>query len=303
MSFKNLILEFHLFSGQAISPAILRDDPENVPILNIVIVSPLLLTFLSSWFVLRTAEPPTPPSRSAEQLLLKASPTLTQICKNMIKIIKNPTVFTIILCQGLGAGMVQTFLTQLNQLMCSRNYTINQSTWTAILNILVGFFGAFTINYMAKRYKLQVETAKVGYALACISTIFLMIALNTYDQLWFIMIGFGGFGFFGYAAYPMSLELAVEESYPIDASICEGFIHIATNASTLLLILLGNVMYKDLDPNLPNTCKTEGDIGVEARNYSPYYYWIMSIATVFPIVFILFMKPQMRRSNADDNKD
>ena len=103
--------------------------------------------------------------------------------------------------------------------------------------------------------------------------------------------------------YDQFLVLAVEESYPIDASICEGFIHIATNAATFLLIILGNVMYKDLDPRLPNTCKTEGDVGVEARDYGPYYYWIMSIATVFPIIFILFMKPQMRRSNADDNKE
>ena len=212
--------------GQALSPLIMRDDEENVTILNLVIVSPLLLTFLSSWFLLKSAEPPTPPSRSAEQLLLQKSPTLTQICANMLKIIKNPTVFTIILCQGLGSGMTQTLLTQLNQLMCSRNYSINQSTWTAIINILVGFLGAFSINYFAKKHKLQEETAKIGFALACISTIIMMMALNTYENLWVIMLGFAGFGFFGYAAYPMSLELAVEESYPTDASISEAFMHI-----------------------------------------------------------------------------
>ena len=136
------------------------------------------------------------------------------------------TVFTIILCQGLGSGMTQTLLTQLNQLMCSRNYSINQSTWTAIINILVGFLGAFSINYFAKKHKLQEETAKIGFALACISTIIMMMALNTYENLWVIMLGFAGFGFFGYAAYPMSLELAVEESYPTDASISEAFMHI-----------------------------------------------------------------------------
>ena len=122
--------------------------------------------------------------------------------------------------------MTQTLLTQLNQLMCSRNYSINQSTWTAIINILVGFLGAFSINYFAKKHKLQEETAKIGFALACISTIIMMMALNTYENLWVIMLGFAGFGFFGYAAYPMSLELAVEESYPTDASISEAFMHI-----------------------------------------------------------------------------
>ena len=68
---------------------------------------------------------------------------------------------------------------------------------------------------------MQVEFAKVSFGICCLSTVLLMMALNTYDHLWWIALAFGGFGFFGYAAYPMSLELAVEESYPIDASISE----------------------------------------------------------------------------------
>ena len=47
------------------------------------------------------------------------------------------------------------------------------------------------------------------------------MGLNTYENLWWICIAFGGFGFFGYASFPMALELAVEETYPIDASISE----------------------------------------------------------------------------------
>ena len=81
------------------------------------------------------------------------------------------------------------------------------------------------------------------------------------------------------------------------------FLILASNVSSGILILLGNVMYKDLDPRLPNECKTEGDIGVKARDYTPYFYWIMSIATLFPILFILFARPSMRRSHADDDKE
>ena len=59
-----------------------------------------------------------------------------------------------------------------------------------------------------------------------------------------LAIGFGGFGFFGYAAFPMSLELAVEESYPIDASISEACVHIVSNSSAIFLVLLGKVKTK-----------------------------------------------------------
>ena len=58
-------------------------------------------------------------------------------------------------------------------------------------------------------------------------------------------IGFGGFGLFGYAAFPMSLELAVEESYPIDASISEACVHIVSNSSAIFLVLLGKVTSLD----------------------------------------------------------
>ena len=40
----------------------------------------------------------------------------------------------------------------------------------------------------------------------------------------------------------MSLELAVEESYPIDASISEACVHIVSNSSAIFLVLLGKVI-------------------------------------------------------------
>ena len=82
---------------------------------------------------------------------------------------------------------------------------------------------------------MQIDFAKVAFGLASISTILMIMAINTYDRLWWVALGFGGFGFFGYAAFPMSLELAVEESYPIDASISEACVHIQSNSSAIFL--------------------------------------------------------------------
>ena len=113
---------------------------------------------------------------------------------------------------------------------------------TALLNILLGFSGALVFNYIAKRLRLQEDFAKVTFGLASISTIVMMMALNTYEKLWWISLGFAGFGFFGYAAFPMSLELAAEESFPIDASFSEAGVHIISNSSAILLVLLGKVI-------------------------------------------------------------
>ena len=168
------------------------------------------------------------------------------------------------------------------------------------------FSGAFVLNYFAKRLKLQIDFAKVSMGLAWISGIILLVALNTYDNLWLICLAFGGFGFFGYAAFPMSLELAAEESYPIDPSVSEGCVHIMGNLSAIILVTLGNNLYKSWDEdNLPpNQCLSDGSttIGVSARDYTPYYYVIMGLCTVMSFIFIVCMNPSMRRSHADENE-
>ena len=110
--------------GQGIAPVVMNDNPDNLPVLNAVITSPLIITAFLSWFVLKSAVPPTPPSRSAERLLAEEPPSFSQILRNLLKIIKNRSVLTIIVCQGSGSGLMNTLLTQLNQIMCSRDYTI-----------------------------------------------------------------------------------------------------------------------------------------------------------------------------------
>ena len=127
--------------GQAISPIVMNDKPDNLPILNAVTTAPLILTTLSSWFLLKSATPPTPPSRSAEKILAEKAPSVRQIRENLWKVLKNYNVLPIIMCQGVSGGLMNTILTQLNQLMCSRNYSIQASTLGALVNISVGFLG------------------------------------------------------------------------------------------------------------------------------------------------------------------
>jgi hypothetical protein len=46
-----------------------------------------------------------------------------------------------------------------------------------------------------------------------------------------ICIGLAGFGFFGFASYPMALEMAAEQTYPIDASMSESWVHVNVQVS------------------------------------------------------------------------
>ena len=135
---KNILSFSSGIVGQALSPIVMNNNPNNVWILNIVTACPLLLTIFSSFILLKSAEPPTPPSGSAEKLLSEKPLSLRELGKIMLQILKNRTVLVMITCGGMGGGMLQTLLTQLNQLMCSRNYPIEESSFACIINIAVG---------------------------------------------------------------------------------------------------------------------------------------------------------------------
>ena len=59
-------------------------------------------------------------------------------------------------------------------------------------------------------------------------------------------------------------------------------------------------MYTKLDPRYPNECESEDNIGVVARDYSSFYYFIMGSSTILAIAMIIIMKPSMKRSQEDD---
>ena len=76
---------------------------------------------------------------------------------------------------------------------------------------------------------------------------------------------------------------------------------------------LGNVLYKDWDNDIapPNQCTVRSEldppddsiIGVEARNYTPYYYFVMGTIVIVSVCFTTLMNPTMRRSTEDENKN
>ena len=121
---------------------------------------PLLLTTLSSFVLLKSAEPPTPPSGSAEKLLNEKPKTLKELIFTMLSFAKNATVVIIFMVAGMGGGMLQVILTQLNQLMCSTNYEKSQSTFIAMINIVCGLYLLLFVAQRARKLK-KVQAKKL----------------------------------------------------------------------------------------------------------------------------------------------
>ena len=71
------------------------------------------------------------------------------------------------------------------------------------------------------RYFLQVDGVKFSFGLSSIACIGLLLCLRLPDIFGLILLFAFLFGFFGVSSYPLFLELAVEDAYPLDPVISE----------------------------------------------------------------------------------
>lgn len=288
--------------AQPLAPAIVNKDPEMIPYLNICFAVPVLCGCAITWIFVRSDGPPTPPSRSSALLLhkqkLNSREQLHKIGLDIITLLSSKTCLVLGLVQGAGVGMTNILMSQLTQLMCSKNYTQKESSLAAMLAIIPGFVGAFSIGTLARKTGRQQEFGKGGYGVAAIATVGFVVALGYPDMFSVIAVCMSVYGFFGVAAFPINLELILEHTFPMDAVMGECWIHTWGQIFSVAIVVAGNNLYNDLPAGAEHSCE-----GFDARDYTPYYYLIMGLTTVAALSLLLFANPQMKRTLKDHEDD
>jgi len=295
--------------GSVVTPFIVNKRAGNIPVLNVVYPALGLVGFILAWLAVPTPHPHTPPSLSAQRLREKDPVTTTIFLSNLKKVLSSNTIRTMLVLMGGGVGIFNTLGTQLGQMLCATGYGSKAAGAAAGSLIITGLVGSFSLGILAKRFRKQVEICKIAFSIACIGMIFLMVALRETNFFPGIMFGLILYGFFGLGAFPLTLELAVEETYPVDPVFSEAFIHMSGQAQAVFFILLGNYMTWDPDKKIldAQVCKdlsgTQDSPGaVNPWDYTPYYYLIMTFGFLGGLGFIAFINPQFNRSNVDSKK-
>ncbi|CAB4059769.1 MSFD7 [Lepeophtheirus salmonis] len=224
--------------GQGMSTLIVRDDPKNIPMLNLLLPTPILVSCIICYLILKNNSPITPPSRSAQFLIeTEEVRTLSGVWKDVKCVLSNATARMLAIGQGSTIGGTLLILTQLNQYMCARNYSTEQSSLVVVIGILSAFFA-------------------------------------------------------------VALELAVEETYPIDPIIGEACIHMVGQILGIIYVMVGNVIYWELPAGSVQSC-SNNEIGVIARDYTPFFYSLSGLQVLLSIGVFLFVNPTMNRQNED----
>jgi len=293
--------------GSGVTPFIVNDDPQRIPILNVVYPTMGLVGFILAWAFVTSPHPRTPPSLSAQKLREKDPVTVKIFFENIKKVISSNTIKSFIILMGGGVGIFNTLATQLGQMMCSTGYGAPAAGLAAGILIVTGLIGSFVLGLVAKKYNIQIEMAKTAFSMSTVGIILLCISLLQTNLYPMIIFSLCIFGFFGLGGFPISLELAVEETFPADPVFSEAFIHMAGQAQAVFFILVGNVMHWDPDKKMLETqvCKdlTAQDSSpgaVDPWDYTPYFYLVMSTGFTAAIAFIAFINPTLRRSDVDN---
>ena len=77
---------FGAILGQGLAPMIVKEDPGQIPYLNIYSTSMVVIGTITCWVFLDREAPPTPPSRSAALLMDQPPLTFKEIFQNARKV-------------------------------------------------------------------------------------------------------------------------------------------------------------------------------------------------------------------------
>ncbi|XP_077999714.1 solute carrier family 49 member A3-like [Glandiceps talaboti] len=216
---------YGLVLGNLLTPILVKY--KGVQFMFIMYSLPPVLGLFLTIFGLTSSAPPTPPSPSAA---VKLQPYWTGL-KQMLK---NKQFLILMVLLGLESGLFDTLTIVGEEMLCTHGYTPTFSGIVMGVQSGVGFFGALVASLYVDRTKLFEETTKVMYALSAISTALMMTVSAMPHMEVLIIITNIMYGVFSSAAYPVSMELAVETTYPGAEATSFGLISMATKIEGII---------------------------------------------------------------------
>ena len=177
------------------------------------------------------------------------------------------------------------------------------------------------------------DGVKFSFGLSSIACIGLLLCLRLPDIFGLILLFAFLFGFFGVSSYPLFLELAVEDAYPLDPVISEveiqcqldhnfvqghdapawpdlqlcghppwqqsllaGFLF-EINRQQLFLFRCStfNFSFK-VEEGRVHSCKDR----IAPLDYTPFFYLIMAETTFISVLLPILLNPKLKRSKTDE---
>ncbi|XP_064629895.1 solute carrier family 49 member A3-like [Lineus longissimus] len=248
-----------------LSPVIVNSKAD-FPLMLEIYTAPAILTTLMATFGIWSALPPTPPTASAAE-------QHESFFEGLRDILRNKAYWVLFFAFGTGVALFNTLSSLLEQVFCARGYSDDFAGICGALLIGCGVIGAGVAGVIVDKTKKFEEVAKLCYVMAALSLIFFTLISMHRDQPALVALSLALFGFFGFALYPVCLELGVECTFPVAEGTSAGFLMISGQIIGVVFIMIMQVIAQPLSAeNMPyQVCtgnQTLGDTNITPLDYT-----------------------------------
>ncbi|XP_063770686.1 solute carrier family 49 member A3 [Pseudophryne corroboree] len=284
---------FGIFLANILSPVIVS-KAEQIPILHGVYGIPAVLacTLATAGFTKRA--PPTPPSASAH------NSTSEPFFSGLKQLMKNKAYIVLMICFGTGLGVFTAFSTFLEQILCFKDYSNFISGLCGALFILFGAVGALLCGLYVDRTKKFTEVVKISFVMSALTITVFAVVSNLRNQTVLLVIICSLLGFFGFANYPIAMELAVECSYPVGEGSSTGLAFISGQVQGLIFMMLLQLLAKPYAATSLSACGTSQ---TEIYDWSLSSLVMAGVCSIGACIFVTFFHTDYKRLKAEAKSD
>ncbi|KAF7702266.1 solute carrier family 49 member A3 [Silurus meridionalis] len=268
-----------------LSPMILSRTNSLFILLLIYAIPAVIVCFLATVGIQKSI-PPTPPSASADT---SSSEPFLQGIKLLVT---NKAYLILLVCFGSGIGIFTCFSTLLEQILCVKGYSNDFAGLCGALFIVSGVFGAASIGFFVDKTKMFTESIKISMCLTSLACTAFAVVSQLAEQKVVIGVVCALFGLFGFATYPVAMELSVECSYPVGEATSAGLVFISGQIQSIVYTALLPALTEKLTDSTLSVCAAGEDANLN---------WMVSVLVMAGLCclascsFVIFFHTQYRR--------
>ncbi|XP_063849154.1 uncharacterized protein B0416.5-like [Scylla paramamosain] len=287
-------------AAQVMAPIVVTKK-QQIPTLNYIYGGLALLAELATLVCVTRSRPSTPPSRSAEHGTTVRAPYLQQLKETFT----SPSFFGLLLMTGVLTGFFLCLTTLSQQMLCSKGYSDLFSGVVVAIFSTAGFVGSIAIAVVESRTKALTNIIKLANGFGVVFAIMMMEVYLVPGQYALLIISSILFGFFVCGVYPISLEMGVEITYPVEETISTTSIFVGGQILGVLMTYTANILSSDLPPELEDVevCTKDITSDLQARDYSGVLMGLMVVLTFSVILFTVFFRTPYKRREAEQTTD
>ena len=138
---------------------------------------------------------------------------------------------------GLGLGIFNSFLTIMESIALTYGYTSEDAGNFSAMLIGSGLVGAAASGVLLDKYHVYKPTLKIGFVSSALATLFFCLVMKANNGS-IVLISFALMGLFMIPMLPVSIECAVECTWPIPEELSSGILLTAGNILTVPLTFM-----------------------------------------------------------------